>query len=817
MRRATLLCLLLAALILAAPIFSFADNGTYTYAGGVFTTGASVGQNIAVQNAAMSATGATLSFSCPITSYGAGTYAINWTCAGGTVTIATPDNSVVFQGTFVSGSMGFSGSGGGRGGHVTYYYSFFGMFSGTVTSGGVTEIANGSLSQYVKTTAQIGTGSAAVTAGSLGWNSAYSPLLVGDSANGRVVSVDGLSGANLASYGTPGTGTGHFGTIAGLAQDSLKQIYVADSASSRIVRIDKVPATSWMQVGSYGTGVHHFSSPQGVAIDAGGKIWVADTGNNRIVRMDDMSGTNWVSFGTLGSGANQFNGPSSIAFDGAGRIYVADTGNNRLVRFDDVVGTNWVALTEVFSGIYGYPFIAPKSVAVNAAGQIFVGLSGSYAYLIRVDDMTGLNPSLSQWSYGLTGISLDAAGTIYAIGGPNSGVAEVETPAGVGYFAGTLGGAVPQPTAVLAAPTTVPTPAAPAFTVPAPGTGLAFANQNVGSASGAQTAVLTNVGSGALTITSVVPGMDFLQANNCGTALAGGASCKVNVRFAPRLTGFRNEYLAVNSNGAHAKIKLPTVGTGTAPTATILPVSLGFDAQTVGTSSGSQIVTLSNNGTGLLTIKSIVAAGDFSQTNNCGTSVQPGDGCTIFVVFKPTVAGARTGTLTIADDLIAHGVTQVVALSGTGASGAAAFTLSPESVQFAVQGVQTTSLSQTITLTNHSGAAAALGAPVYPASGFVVTTTCGATLANNASCVFHAAFAPVVAGPVAGVITISITGQAALTVGLSGTGVGVGGGAVLMVNPASVLFGPISVGDNPSQVVTITTAYGLIQQTRILF
>ena len=38
--------------------------------------------------------------------------------------------------------------------------------------------------------------------------------------------------------------------------------------------------------------------------------------------------------------------------------------------------------------------------------------------------------------------------------------------------------------------------------------------------------------------------------------------------------------------------------------------------------------------------------GDFSQTNNC-TSVAVGGSCTVNVTFKPTAAGARTGTLTV--------------------------------------------------------------------------------------------------------------------------------------------------------------------------
>ena len=803
MRTARLFLSLAVALLLAAAVQSRADNGSYTYAGGAFSTGTAVGQNIKVSGSALSATGATLSFSCPITSYGAGTYQINWACAGGSVTITTPNQSVIFHGTFVSGSMGFSGSGGGKGGHVSYSYSFYGAFSGTLTSGGVTQAANGSVSQYVKTTSQLGSGSAAVTSGTLGWNSAYSPLLVGDNTNGRIVSVDGITGANLTAYGKPGSGTGRFTTIAGLTQDASGRIYVTDSALNHLVRIDGLSGANWTQIGSTGVGNDHFSAPLGVTIDASGKIWVADSGNNRIVRMDDMSGTNWTSFGTLGTGANQFSSPASIAFDATGRIYVADKGNNRLVRFDDLTGKNWIALTEVLSGPYGYLLNSPESVQVNAAGQIFVVLGSTYGFLIRVNDMTGASPILSEWSNPLSPMSLDKAGTIYVTGAFSAGLAEVENATATGYFASSISGAVSQPGPVFASASTTPTPAAPVLSVAA----LAFGRQNVGEPSAAQNVTLSNLGAATLTPTSIATSTDYKTSSNCLAGVTGGASCTISVVFDPKGTGTRLSNLTVASNGVHPSLKIPLSGFGTSPKAIVLPAALTFDAQMVGTSAAAQTLTLTNTGTGPLTISSIVATGDYSQTNNCGTGLQPGSGCTVNVVFKPTVAGARSGAITISDDASPAGAHQVIALFGIGTAGTAAFTLTPESVQFPGQLAGTTSASQAVILKNNSAATAALGTPTYPA-GFKVTTTCGASLAAGASCAFHAAFTPAAAGPVSGVITIPITGQAALTVGLSGTGTATGAKPVLVANPAALNFGQVVVGDDQTLTFTVTNTSG---------
>ncbi|MBI3490751.1 MAG: choice-of-anchor D domain-containing protein [Acidobacteria bacterium] len=96
----------------------------------------------------------------------------------------------------------------------------------------------------------------------------------------------------------------------------------------------------------------------------------------------------------------------------------------------------------------------------------------------------------------------------------------------------------------------------------------------------------------------------------------------------------------------------------------LFPSSLTFDSQVVGTTSPAQLVYLTNVGADALTIATVTANGDFSQTNTCGSSVDPGASCTIAVSFAPTSAGARTGTLTLVDG--AAGSPHTITLSGTG-------------------------------------------------------------------------------------------------------------------------------------------------------
>jgi len=69
----------------------------------------------------------------------------------------------------------------------------------------------------------------------------------------------------------------------------------------------------------------------------------------------------------------------------------------------------------------------------------------------------------------------------------------------------------------------------------------------------------------------------------------------------------------------------------------------------VGSNGQTLTSTLQNNGTVALGITSLVASGDFAQTNNCGASLAPGASCTITASFVAKATGTRYGTVTITD------------------------------------------------------------------------------------------------------------------------------------------------------------------------
>ena len=182
--------------------------------------------------------------------------------------------------------------------------------------------------------------------------------------------------------------------------------------------------------------------------------------------------------------------------------------------------------------------------------------------------------------------------------------------------------------------------------------------------------MLTNPGTGPLTINSIAASGDFAQTNNCPmspTTLPALGMCTINVTFTPTAGGARTGTLTFTDNARGSPQTVPLTGTGTVPSIAFNPTSLSFGPQMLTTTSAAMAAKLSNPGPGPLTINSIAASGDFAQTNTCPTSptTLPALGtCSINVTFAPTAVGARTGTLTFTDS--AGGSPQTIPLTGTG-------------------------------------------------------------------------------------------------------------------------------------------------------
>src|SRR5207244_11583536 len=114
-----------------------------------------------------------------------------------------------------------------------------------------------------------------------------------------------------------------------------------------------------------------------------------------------------------------------------------------------------------------------------------------------------------------------------------------------------------------------------------------------------------------------------------------------------------------------------------------------------------------------------------------GTSSKHGASCSISTTFKPTNSGNRTAAVSITDNAV--GSPQKVTLSGVGTIAK----LSPLSLSFGSVVIDTTSPSQTVTLTNVGTTTLSIigvGITGTNAGNFAQTHNCGTSLVAVASC-----------------------------------------------------------------------------------
>jgi hypothetical protein len=195
---------------------------------------------------------------------------------------------------------------------------------------------------------------------------------------------------------------------------------------------------------------------------------------------------------------------------------------------------------------------------------------------------------------------------------------------------------------------------------------LTFATQLINTLSASKGVKLTSTGTTALTISKIAATAPFSQTNNCGTSLAPGVSCTINVTFLPTTTGALKGTLTVTDNSPGNPQTVTLSGAGTV--VRFSPTSLNFGNQASGTSSLPLNITMTNVGGTPVSVAKIgitgLQAGSFSQTNNCGTSLAGGGSCTIKVTFTPQIKGVLKANVSVSDN--GGGSPQVVGLTGTG-------------------------------------------------------------------------------------------------------------------------------------------------------
>ncbi len=161
---------------------------------------------------------------------------------------------------------------------------------------------------------------------------------------------------------------------------------------------------------------------------------------------------------------------------------------------------------------------------------------------------------------------------------------------------------------------------------------LTFPATQVASTSPAQTAMLTNSGTAALSITGITASAGFAQTNTCPASLAANATCTITVTTTPAAVGAYTGSITLADNAANSPQTIALTGTGaafSAPTITATGTATSLNY--------GQAVTINASATG------VQAAGGYTWSLLDGATVVT-SGVAYTAAFTYTIPTPTAGT-----------------------------------------------------------------------------------------------------------------------------------------------------------------------------
>jgi hypothetical protein len=351
--------------------------------------------------------------------------------------------------------------------------------------------------------------------------------------------------------------------------------------------------------------------------------------------------------------------------------------------------------------------------------------------------------------------------------------------------------------------------------------------------------VLTITNTGSATVTMKTPVLfgsgrrefEIDTASTCITSstVAPGGSCTVGVRYAPSATGNAQATLRLGVLGGDGGMDVPLSGRSRVPFH-----RMNFGKQPTATTPAAQALTVTNNATHPITLqlKSAVLSGsnpsEFSVVNdpskpctgsmvaNATGTVAAGDFCRWLVSFVPGADGASRSAIFAFDltDRIDGGANttseQTIFLDGEPSSpaGKAVLGITPSPADFGTSSGETKDL--VLTISNVGGTAPlTLGSSSVRGADrarFAQTaTTCGSSVAPDASCTRTYRFTPPAGGGTQSASLYLAHNVTASYVPLTFSAFRSGGSPAIFVSRSFVGFGSQAPGtSSPIQRVTIT-------------
>ncbi|MFN6945291.1 MAG: beta strand repeat-containing protein [Cytophagaceae bacterium] len=371
----------------------------------------------------------------------------------------------------------------------------------------------------------------------------------------------------------------------------------------------------------------------------------------------------------------------------------------------------------------------------------------------------------------------------------------------------------------------------------------AFGDQNVGTNSSVVTFTIENTGNGLLNLTgtpriaiSGANAAEFTVNQTTTTAtVAAGASTTFTVVFSPATAGAKTAALSIANNDADENPYVINLsGTGRAPEINITVAGANvlhngthnFGTFTIGTSSTVTTFTIENLGNQNLNltgnpkiVKSGTGAADFTINESATLAMVAGGASTTFTVtFTPSATGARTASISIANN-DADENPYVINLTGTGSSVAvpnisvsSGATAIPSSGSYSFGSIShgTSSSAVSFTISNSGTANLTIsGISLAGANSGDFNLNQGSTsttIAAGASTTFTVAFTPSAVGSRTASVTITSNDANAnpYTFSLTGTGtapeINIQAAGTNVVSNGNYSFGTFNVASSSSAV-----------------
>jgi hypothetical protein len=280
---------------------------------------------------------------------------------------------------------------------------------------------------------------------------------------------------------------------------------------------------------------------------------------------------------------------------------------------------------------------------------------------------------------------------------------------------------------------------------------------------------------------------------DCTSSLGPNKGCSILLQYTPSGLGIISSSLQILSDAGNATVSF----SGAVVKLTASPTSLTFEDTEVGQATANQAVTVTNLGPDAVPLDGLsIAAGDYQQANNCGTSLGAGSSCMVAVRFVPRSAGASNGALSVA----AYGTGLLnVSLTGTGLP--AWLSLSRTSVAFPSSYINQPSQPINVTLSNPTRNSVTLtGMSITKGmSVFSQSNDCDTVLKAGATCTITLQMTPTSASSVEGTWSV-VSAIGTYHIGLSGQG----RDASPAVAPSQLSFGRVDIGQRAVKTVTVT-------------